>query len=283
MTRMDSYYVTEKERSSEHDAADVKGESSAAFLVSVITPAYNEAPFLRRVVESVAAQTVPVYEHIIINDGSQDQSADILKTLEAEFPNLIVITKKRGGAASARNMGIEIAKGRYIAFLDADDIWYDRKIERQIEFMEAEGCLFSYGDYIETGKHFFRTRVKKYVMPMKVGHKQLLHGCPIGCLTAAYNQDKLGKQYLPHMKSGHDWGLWLDMTRSGLYAHKYPGVEAEYSNGRFSLSSRKFKKVKNIYRIYRTNEQLSRARSTYETVVHVTTAAAKKLRLIYNK
>jgi teichuronic acid biosynthesis glycosyltransferase TuaG len=262
-------------------APDTVDISSLSHLVSVITPAYNEAPCLRRVVESVANQTVPVYEHIIINDGSRDNSEEILQELEAEYPHLIVINKKRGGAAAARNVGIELAKGRYIAFLDADDLWLSHKVENQIGFMEKHHYLFSYGDYDETGKHFNKVRIKKYVLPPKLGHKQLLHGCPIGCLTVAYNQEKLGKHYLPNVKSGHDWGLWLEITRSGVCAYKYPGVEAEYTNGRFSLSSRKFKKVKNIYRLYRTSEKLSAPRSVFETFLHVAMAVAKKIRLIY--
>lgn len=252
-----------------------------AHLVSVVTPAHNEARHLRRVVLSVAAQTVPVCEHIVIDDGSTDQSLAVLDDLQEQFPRLVVISQRRAGAAAARNRGIQIARGRYIAFLDANDVWEDRKVERQIGFMERSGRYFTYGDYLEVG-HFDRRPMKRYHLPTSVGHRQLMRGCPIGCLTAAYNQEALGKRYMPRVKSGHDWGLWLDLTKDGIRAWKYPGLEAAYSNGRPSLSSRKFRKIVNVYRIYHQREGLSRTRSLLRALEHSLVALAKKAGLLYN-
>jgi len=87
---------------------------------------------------------------------------------------------------------------------------------------------------------------------------------------------------MPLVKSGHDWGLWLELTREGIRAWKYPGVEAAYSNGRPSLSSRKFRKVFNIYRIYRETQGFSRARSVFRAVQHSVVALAKKAGLLYH-
>ena len=259
------------------------GASLARFahLVSVVTPVYNDADYLHRAVLSVARQTVPVYEHIVINDGSTDETVAAIETLQHAYSHIIVITQRRSGAAAARNAGIMRARGRYIAFLDADDVWLERKVERQVRFMEEEGCLFSYGDYDEVQHHNGRL-LKRYRLPPRVGHRQLLRGCPIGCLTAAYNQQILGKRYMPVVRSGHDWGLWLDLTRDGLRAHRYPGLEAAYSNGRPSLSTRKLQKVVNIYRIYRDGEDLSRTRSVLRALQHAVVAILKKLRLLYS-
>lgn len=250
-------------------------------LVSVITPVHNEPAYLVRAVESVAAQTVPVYEHIVIDDGSTDSTPDVLERLKRDHPYLVVFGQSRRGAAVARNLGIAAARGRYIAFLDADDVWHERKVERQIEFMETHDCAFSYGDYEEV-EHRTRAHITRYRLPGTVGHDQLLRGCPIGCLTVAYNQEVLGKRYMPVVPSGHDWGLWLDLTRDGLKARKYPGLEASYSNGRSSLSSRKLRKVLHIYRLYRTREQLPRARALLRATEHALVALFKKARLIYS-
>lgn len=259
-----------------------KEETPLSGLMSVVTPTHNAAQHLRRVVESVARQTVPVCEHIIINDGSTDQTSEILIQLADEYPNLRVVSQKRAGAAAARNAGIEIARGRYIAFLDVDDLWKPQKVEHQVRFMEEEKRLFSFGDYVEV-HHFDLNHTKNYCFPRRVDHKNLLRGCPIGCLTAAYNQEVLGKRYMPLQKSGHDWGLWLELTREGIKAYKYPGTEALYSNGKPSLSSSKMRKVKNIYHIYRTSEKLPVLLALLRTLQHSLAALAKKARLIYHK
>lgn len=249
-------------------------------LVSVITPSHNQEGYLRRVVDAVARQTVAVREHIIIDDGSTDDSRVLLSRLAAEYPHLVLVFQQRAGAAAARNRGIHIARGRYIAFLDADDVWHPRKIEQQIGFMEAQGVWFTYGDYEEVD-HADGGCVHRYRLPEEVGHRDLLRGCPIGCLTAAYNQQALGKRYMPAVPSGHDWGLWLELTRYGISAYKYPGLEAAYTNGRHTLSSRKLRKVKNIYRIYRESEGLAPVGAAARTAGHAARAIAKKARLLY--
>lgn len=251
-------------------------------LMSVVTPVYNDEVYIRRAVESVAAQTVPVYEHIVINDGSTDGTARVLGELQELFPHLRIITQQRRGAAVARNRGIECAQGKYIAFLDADDFWEQRKVEHQVRFMEQEECFFSYGDYVEVDHHDLRV-LRSYHFPDSVGHAQLLRGCPIGCLTAAYNQHALGKHYLPLERTGQDWGLWLSLTGSGVCARKYPGVEAFYANGRHSLSNRKLRKIAGVYRIYVNYEKLSPLSALFRTCEHSFMAMIKKVGFIYSK
>lgn len=248
--------------------------------MSVITPAYNASHHLRRVVESVAAQSVPVLEHIIIDDGSTDDTPRVLQELGEEYPHLRILLQKRTGAAAARNKGTEAARGRYIAFLDADDLWHPDKVERQLRFMEEQKCAFSFGDYMEVD-HSNLHPLKRYTFPETVNHKQLLRGCPIGCLTVAYNQEVLGKRYMPLVTSGHDWGLWLELTREGVQAFKYPGMSASYSNGKKTLSGKKIRKAFRIYHLYRTSEQLPPLPSFLRVVEHSLLAFAKKKGIIY--
>ena len=235
--------------------------------MTVVTPAYNAAAEIERVVRSVAAQTQAVLEHIVVDDGSTDQTSSKLKQLQSEFDHLVVANQDHQGAAAARNHGIRLARGRYIAFLDSDDEWLPGKLARQIEFMQANNALFSYGDYLRCD---YKTRVTvgAVLTPETLSHADFLRGCPIGCLTVAYDQSALGKCYMPDVPRGHDWGLWLALTRRGVIGHRYPGVEALYSVQPGSLSSRKFAKALDIYKIYRQEEGLGRMKSLRYLLTH---------------
>lgn len=224
-------------------------------LCSVVTPAYNSEKSIEKAILSVARQTAPVLEHIIVDDGSTDSTSSIVEKLSKEYPHIIYIKQNHQGAGAARNIGIKYAKGRYISFLDSDDWWREKKVEKQISFMENNHIYFSYGDYEKRSLHN-GTLLSTFNPPSFLKYEDLLRGCPIGCLTATYNQEALGKQYMPQVKRGQDWGLWLKLTRNGTKAYKYPGNEAVYSLNSKSLSSNKLLKCLDIYNIYRNQNQL---------------------------
>ena len=236
--------------------------------MTVVTPAYNAAAEIERVVRSVAAQTQAVLEHIVVDDGSTDQTSSKLKQLQSEFDHLVVANQDHQGAAAARNHGIRLARGRYIAFLDSDDEWLPDKLLRQIEFMVRTETAFSYGDYLRCDGDS-RLTIGAVCGPDELNYDDFLRGCPIGCLTAAYDQHALGKVFMPDVRRGHDWGLWLALTRDGAVARRFPGVEAVYSVGRRSLSGAKLRKTADIYRIYRQQEGLGRRRSLRLLFRHV--------------
>jgi teichuronic acid biosynthesis glycosyltransferase TuaG len=229
-------------------------------LVSVITPSHNAAVVLERAVGAVALQTMPALEHIIVDDGSDDGTVELLQELSRDLPHLRYIRQRRQGAGMARNLGIEAAEGRYIAFLDSDDLWLPRKLESQVSFMEERECVFSYGDYLVQGRDKDHVR-GTFRTPSQLTHQDLLRGCPIGCLTAAYNQEALGKAYMPRAARGQDWALWLSLTRDGTPAMRYPGTEAVYHRGRGSLSANKLSKSLDMYRIYRQQERIGAIRT----------------------
>lgn len=237
-------------------------------LVSVITPAHNAASVIERVAESVGRQTVRVLEHIVIDDGSDDDTPAVLGELKSRYPHLRTISQPRRGAAVARNAGIKIARGRYIAFLDSDDEWLPDKLERQVIFMEEQNVLFSYGDYQRVDGHSGDS-IKVIDTPKRLTHGDFLKGCPIGCLTAAFNQEVLGKHYMPQVRRGHDWGLWLQLTRNNVVALRYPGVAAVYHDNRGSLSKDKLRKARDVYTIYRQQEGFGRLRSLSFLTRHI--------------
>jgi teichuronic acid biosynthesis glycosyltransferase TuaG len=243
--------------------------------VSVITAAYNSAGDIERNVRSVAAQSLQPMEHIIVDDGSTDGTAAVVDDLRRAFPHLRLVRQEHRGAGRARNAGIATAAARYIAFLDSDDYWSERKLEAQIGFMAANDVPFSYGDY-DAVDAVSGASLGQHWAPERVAYHDLLRGCPIGCLTVAFDQAALGKRYMPDVRRGQDWGLWLALTREGAIGRRYPGCHAAYRQSTGSLSSRKLEKAADIYRIYREQERLGPVQSARYMAVHVLSALTKR-------
>ena len=250
--------------------------------VSVITAAYNSAGVIERNIRSVGRQSLKPVEHIIVDDGSADGTAAIVQGLTSEFPHLRLIRQENRGAAGARNAGIAAATGRYVAFLDSDDYWSGGKLEVQMGFMAANDVLFSYGDY-ETVDATSGSVLRRQESPERLTYADLLRGCPIGCLTVAFDQVALGKQYMPDVRRGQDWGFWLALTRDGTVARRYPGCHAYYRPSRDSLSSAKLGKVADIYRIYREQERIGAVRSVFYMLPHVLGALTKRAAVQYRE
>lgn len=248
----------------------------ASVSVSVVTPAHNSARTIERCVHSVAAQTSLPLEHIIIDDGSVDATPELLERLSARYRHLKTIRQQNQGAAAARNAGIEISNGRIIAFLDSDDEWMPTKLEQQYRYMQEHMAPFTYGDYVIVDSNLDQ-RQGHFHTPPSISYSQLLKGCPIGCLTAAYDQDALGKIYMPNVKRGQDWGLWLAITRRGILARRYPGCLAAYhASSKNSLSKNKIAKIGDIYKIYRHEEKLGIATAAYYLMIHSVSAVTKR-------
>ena len=128
--------------------------------------------------------------------------------------------------------------------------------------MENNNVFFSYGDYVKVND-LDGSVIGHVNTPTKLEYSELLKGCPIGCLTAAYNQQHLGKLYMPDVRRGQDFGLWLLIMRSGVEAHRYPGVLANYRVCRNSLSKNKIKKSLDMFKIYFKEENLGLMRSVF--------------------
>lgn len=235
-------------------------------LVSVITPAYNSENTIVKCIESVASQTIQVLEHIIVDDGSSDKTVELVNSVISKYSHVKLIQQVNSGAGAARNRAIEEAQGRYIAFLDSDDLWLPSKLHQQISFMENNGFTFTYGQYYRRSL-YEPTDDTLVDVPSSLSYSELLVKCPIGCLTAAYNQEVLGKVYMSTIRRGQDWSLWLSLTRNGTKAHAYEGCHAIYNVLPSSLSKNRFKKFFNIYEIYRENK-ISRMKSFFYCLVH---------------
>ena len=117
-------------------------------LISIITPLYNSENFIQDMIKSVQGQTYRNWEMIVIDDGSQDNGPNIVRKISKEDERIkLIIQKKHSGPSKVRNIAIELAKGRYLAFLDSDDMWHEEKLEKQIRFMQSNEYAFTYTGY----------------------------------------------------------------------------------------------------------------------------------------
>ncbi len=222
-------------------------------LVSVITPAYNSQEFIAETITSVISQTYSNWELIIVDDNSKDNTENVVNAFIKREPNNIQYLKNSAnkGAASARNSAIKIAKGDYIAFLDADDVWKPEKLETQVSFMLAQNtdvCYSSYDLMLENGELTHKT-VK--ALP-RLSYKKLLKCNYIGNLTGIYNARTLGKIYAPNLRKRQDWLLWLKAVEKS--STQVLGIEkslAIYRLRKDSMSSNKLNLLKYNYKVYK--------------------------------
>ena len=232
--------------------------------ISIIIPVYNAEVFLNESLQSVIAQTYQDWELLIIDDCSTDNSASIIKQYVEQDSRIRYFKTDRpsGSPTLPRNIGIEHARGRYIAFLDSDDAWLPNKLERQMAMFEKYKdmaiCFSNYEKMAENGER--NDRIIK--APERVTYKQLLLGNVIGCLTAVYDTEKVGKMYFPN-HSHEDYILWLSILKKGYIAQNSGTVSACYRVREHSVSSNKLKALLWQWDIYVHVEKMSFLRAGY--------------------
>lgn len=231
-------------------------------LVSIINPLYNASNWLEATVNSVLSQTVQDWEMIIVDDCSSDHSYKLACELSEEDTRIKVFQlKKNAGAAAARNKAINEAKGRFIAFLDSDDLWHPHKLEKQINFMLKNNYAFSYTAYEKINEE---GKVIGHVgAPMRLNYKQLLMTNEIGCLTAIYDTEILGKVYMPTETKREDYATWLSILKKIDYAYGMPESLGQYRVYANQSSAKKSKMAKENWNLYRNIENLSFIKSIY--------------------
>lgn len=220
-------------------------------LVSVITPAYNSELYISETIKSVQAQTYVNWEMIIVDDNSKDNTVDIVKKYMQNDNRIRLIELKRNkGAGNARNVAMGHANGRFLAFLDSDDIWLPEKLEKQLKFMLENNIGFSYTKYRtidENGNEIGSS----FKIPNKLEYKDLLRFCPIGCLTVMLDRKITGDVKMNLMRNRQDYILWLDITKKGIPAYALQSTLSEYRKVSNSISSNKFKVAKLNWKVYR--------------------------------
>ena len=237
-------------------------------LVSVITPSFKSGKFIAKTIESVLSQTYENWEMIIVDDCSPDNSNLIVeKYMEKDNRIKLIKLEKNSGPAIARNTAIKEAKGRYIAFLDADDQWLPEKLEKQILFMKENNLPFTYSAYklIDEEDNI----LGEFYPPAEANYKTLLKTNYIGCLTAIYDSEKLGKMYMPNILKRQDHALWLKILKKIKTTRGILEPLAIYRIRKNSVSSNKIKSAIYQWKIYREVEKLSVPKSMYYFIHYV--------------
>jgi len=229
-------------------------------LVSIIVPVYNARKFIRETMDSVMAQTYPSWELLLIEDVSTDGTAAVIEEYvrEKEEQRIRLIRQPENrGAARARNRGLEEAKGRYIAYLDADDLWEPEKLQHQLLFMEKNEAAFCFTGYEFADECGVGTG-KVVRVPETLNYRQALGNTTIFTTTVMFDTEKIPKEMLemPVMKS-EDTALWWRILRNGYTAYGLDENLVRYRRPGKSLSSNKLEAIRRIWNLYRRAEGMS--------------------------
>lgn len=235
-------------------------------LVSIIVPVYNVEKMIQETMDSVLAQTYPHWELLLVEDCSKDNSAGVIMDYMAEKgDNRIRLIRQPSnqGAARARNRGLNEARGRYISYLDADDLWMPEKLERQLKFMERENAAFSFTGYEFADENGIGLG-KIVRVPETLSYKQALSNTTIFTTTVMFDTQKISKDMLemPEIKS-EDTALWWKVLRTGCIAYGLDENLARYRRAGRTLSSNKLEAIRRIWNLYRKAEGLSLIRSMW--------------------
>jgi teichuronic acid biosynthesis glycosyltransferase TuaG len=240
-------------------------------------PVRNAVRFLAESTASVLGQSMSDLELLVVDDGSTDGSPALIERLVAGDSRVSLRHTAGGrGAAEARNLALANAGGRYIAFLDADDLWLDNKLERQLAFMHRQEAYFSYTAYEKTDAGGRRSN-RRINVPPSLEHRLLLKGCPIGCSTVMIDTVRTGPVRMPLMYRSQDYACWLELVRRHGPAAGLNEVLSIYREHRGSLSANKFRKLKAAWRIYREQELLSWCHAAANLAAYATHGLRKRL------
>lgn len=248
-------------------------------LVSIIVPVYNAGAYIKETISMVQAQTYGNWELLLVDDCSGDDSRQkILECMETGDGRIRLITKGRNeGAARARNTGIEASKGRYVAFLDADDLWMPDKLEKEFAFMREKQAAFVFTAY-EFGDEDAKRTGKVVRVPSELTYFKALSRTVIFTTTVMLDVERTGRELIrmPEVKS-EDTATWWKILRSGFTAYGLDEVLAIYRRPAKSLSSNKLEAIRRIWNLYRKQERLSLLYSIYNLFFWAFRATLRRL------
>lgn len=247
-------------------------------LVSIITPTYNCGKYIKETIESVINQTYINWEMIIVDDCSTDNTKDIVNYYQQKYSNIIYkILDKNSGAAIARNTALKMAKGKYIAFLDSDDLWLPEKLEHQIKFMKDNNFYFTYTNYEEIDEN--SNKLNKLITgPKKITKTGMYNYCWQGCLTVMYNAEKIGLIQIENLPKNNDYAMWLKVIKkTNCYLLNENLAKYRIRTGSISRNN-KLKLIKYHYLLFRIAEHKNPVISFLNTIRNLFFGIIKKIK-----
>lgn len=223
-------------------------------LISIITPAYNAEKTIVKTIQSVLDQSYKNWELIIIDDGSQDETRNIVSKLSVDDSRIVLFTQKNSGPAIARQKGLDNSKGRFIAFLDSDDLWLPEKLEKQITFMIKNNIIFSYTSFrrVHPDNLSFGHKI---LIPPQLSYRQLLGNTAIATSTVIVDKSKSGQLKMENCYCD-DFVLWLSILKRGILAHGLDEDLMRYRVLSNSWSRNKWKNAREVWLTYRNIEKM---------------------------
>lgn len=246
-------------------------------LVSIIMPSYNTTKYIGESIESVQRQTYQNWELLIVDDCSPDNTDEVVKPYLSDERIKYFKNEKNSGAAVSRNRALREAKGKWIAFLDSDDLWMPEKLEKQISFMERNNYHFSYTNYAEIDTEDRKNGIS-VTGPKKITKTGFFNYCWPGCLTVMYDRDVVGLIQIADIKKNNDYAMWLKVCRKAD-CYLLNEVLALYRRGRAgSVSTHSIKTMIGWhYKLYREAEGQNPFIASLNTVRNLLFGAYKKL------
>lgn len=225
-------------------------------LVSIIMPSYNTGCFIGETIESVLAQTYSKWELIIVDDCSNDNTEDVVKKYLTDERIRFIKNDRNYGAAVSRNRALFEAKGKWIAFLDSDDLWMPDKLQKQIEFMVNNRFSFSYTNYIEVDERSNPTGIV-VTGPKRITKTGMYNYCWMGCLTVMYDAEAVGLIQIADIKKNNDYAIWLKVCKKAECFLLNESL-AKYRRRSGSISNHNyFSLIKWHYKLFREAERFS--------------------------
>lgn len=230
-------------------------------MVSVIMPAYNAETYIETAIRSVQGQTMADWELLVIDDGSRDNTRQLVAKLAAEDTRIRLLPNEQNmGTARSRNRGIDLHEGRFVAFLDSDDWWHPTKLEKQLALAEATGAEILYTSYAivdDSGEK----RCPDFVVPETTSFQKMLRCSEIGCSTVMLSDKIAGTARFAENFYHEDYALWLSLLQNGAKAAGVSEVLVDYRYHADSRAADKFSSAKRRWRIYRDLLKLSVVKS----------------------
>jgi glycosyltransferase involved in cell wall biosynthesis len=245
-------------------------------LVSIILPLYNAEKYISETIRSVLQQSYKNWELIVIDDCSTDKSQKIVKDFQRNENRINLIHfEENKGVSEARNKGIEIATGKYIAFIDSDDYWKNSKLEKQINFMKDNNYYFSYTSY-EMIDHKGIKLGRKVEVPEKLDFNSLLKGNNIGCFTVMIDRNEINSIKMPKIKH-EDFATWLNILRRGYNAYGLKENLGFYRITSDGLTSNKLNSAIWTWKIYKDHLEFSFLKTSYYFLFYIYNSISKHL------